>query len=440
MAGLDWRIGEYVLEYPIADGKFGTVYKAANAANETFAIKLVPSTGGSDAREKMAAERRGALLQSQFGLKHDLVPKVFDHKPFETFFGIVMEFVDAPQLTKLTDRGPLAHRDAVQYALCIADFLEKAHSFKTVIDDEPYELIVHADLKPDHILLLGPDRIKVLDFGIAKALAKTTVMTTNNWGTLQYVSPERLDSGQINEQVDLWSLGVMLFEMVSGHRPYSKLEHDVSRLDRAIRLKEEPEALPPSCPRALAAIIGKLLAPQLERRYTSAAEISRDLKAFLSNGLPLAAKESATAETIRIASSPTQGMPGPTPRQIPPTDPLPVAVPVTANPIHPDASKPAIRATPVPRSPLLRRAARAAMLLVITGALTAEAVAWVGAEHMRAELDALDARTVAVTKQEYTRASRLGAAASGGASSLESPVEEPPRVGGRRGDRGLSSG
>ena len=140
----------------------------------------------------------------------------------------------------------------MQYAKSICEFLDKAHRFETVIDDEPYHRIVHADLKPDHILIPGPDRIKVLDFGIAKALARTTLVTTNNWGTRAYSSPERLESGHVNEHVDLWSLGVMLYEMVSGHRPYRT---SGTRRERA-RARDQNECASRSTPQVVSAGIG----------------------------------------------------------------------------------------------------------------------------------------------------------------------------------------
>src|SRR5690606_33168817 len=148
------------------------------------------------------------------------------------------------------------------YAVKVCEFLDKAHSFATTIEGEPYDRVVHADLKPGHILIAPSGDIKVLDFGIAKALARTTQVTTNNWGTSAYASPERLDKGHVNEHVDFWSLGVILYEMVAGHRPYPTLDRNRSMLEHAIRTNLAREPLPDSCPSELAAIINKLLAYQ----------------------------------------------------------------------------------------------------------------------------------------------------------------------------------
>ena len=157
--------------------------------------------------------------------------------------------------------GPLPPARAAKIALAICRFLAAAHRFETDVEGVHYALIVHGDLKPDHVLLLDNDEIRVLDFGIAKALAERTLVTTNKWGSIQYASPERLQSeGHVNEHADFWSLGVMLFEMVAGYRPYRRYEHNASRLDAAIRRQEAPEPLPADADPVLVAIIRKLLA------------------------------------------------------------------------------------------------------------------------------------------------------------------------------------
>ena len=303
-AGLGWTLGDYVIGQPIDSGKFGTVYGATHQpSGREVALKLIPLQG-VDGDEKVSAERHGAMLQTAFCQAHrGLVPEVYEHQQIVTFYAIAMEMVRGQQLTDLIAAGPLPPKKAATIAMAICNFLEKAHRFETDIEGVHYQLIVHADLKPDHILLLDTDEIRVLDFGIAKALAARTLVTTNKWGSVHYASPERLQSdGHVNEHVDFWSLGVMLFEMVAGFRPYRQYEHNVSRLDAAIRRQETREALPVTSDPVLGAIISKLLAPQLERRYSSATAISKDLHAFLFGGPVVAAMEMGEAgqETVRI--------------------------------------------------------------------------------------------------------------------------------------------
>ena len=229
---LDWTLQQYTIGHLIASGHFGVVYQARHTpTGRDVALKLIPLQG-QDSDEKVAAERHGAVLQQRFGEVHrDLVPEVFEHQTIVPFYAIAMELVHGRQLTALIEEGPIASRRAAEIAIAIATFLVHAHQFETDIEQQHYALIVHADLKPDHILLLDDGSIRVLDFGIAKALATRTLVTTNKWGSVQYASPERLQSdGQVNEHVDFWSLGVMLFEMVAGYRPYRSYEHNPSLL------------------------------------------------------------------------------------------------------------------------------------------------------------------------------------------------------------------
>ncbi len=338
--------------------------------------------------------------------------------------------------------GPLSSRRAAEVALSIAQFLEKSHQFETEIEGQHYGLIVHADLKPDHILLIEDGSIRVLDFGIAKALAARTLVTTNKWGSIQYASPERLQSdGHVNEHVDFWSLGVMVFEMIAGFRPNRAYEHNASLLDRAIRKQEARELLPPQTEPAFAAIVYKLLAPQPERRYQTAGAIAADLDAFL-RGEPTAAgleHAHASQETVRLDQSspnpvivPTlagdsrlvtpkpsgEGGPaapkpvgegGPLVPQSVPTEPLPrtqEASPVAA------ASAVAVEAPPteVPAAaavPALtrRRTIRFLVLLFFMVIVASEALAFIRAERLRVQVPKLDFSDLPGARAEWKRLS-----------------------------------
>jgi hypothetical protein len=177
-------------------------------------------------------------------------------------------------------------------------------------------------LKPAHILLLADGSIRVLDFGIAKALAVQKPATTNCWASVDYASPERLESGRVNEQVDFWSLGVILFEMLAGVRPYRDYEHSRSQLETAIRRQEPRLRLPRNVDPGLAAIVDKLLAPQIERRYRSAKQIGQDLEAFLNGGPVVALAEAARAAQATMRVPPPAEI-VPRSESIVPTEPLP---------------------------------------------------------------------------------------------------------------------
>ena len=298
--------------------------------------------------------------------------------------------------------------------LCICEFLDKAHQFLT-IEGEPGNPIVHADLKPQHILLPRPGEIRVLDFGIAKALAKTRQVTTNIWGTIYYASPEQLESGGVNPYVDFWSLGVMLYEMVAGHRPYAHLEKNSRQLERAIRTNERREPLPDSCPPPLAAIINKLLAYQPERRYPTAAAIRADLEAFLVGPRAGRRRPNTTRRRPTTIDRPPLPLPAQSPADlVPPTDPLPLTgvtprIPL-AHPCDPGSASADPVASRPPRAPAGSAPCRVARDAALTGRPCWPSKAWPGWRPSASgrRLMRSTGRTVAARKSGLRPHQRLG--------------------------------
>jgi hypothetical protein len=247
----------------------------------------------------------------------------------------------------------------------------------------------------------------VLDFGIAKALATRTLVTTNRWGSIQYASPERLQSdGHINEHADFWSLGVMLFEMVAGYRPYRRHEHNPGLLDHAIRKQDVREPLPPGTDPVLSAIIHKLLAPQIERRYETAAAIARDLDDFMRGEPTTAGLELARAgqETIRLPAA-SSTAPSPVPRSPAgtPTEPLPVRADAPPPPPPAPAAAPldvAPSRTQVRRAwtvQLLRLAVVALLLTIVA----TEALALIRAERLRMQIPTVEVADIASLRDQF---------------------------------------
>jgi serine/threonine protein kinase len=411
---LGWELGDYSILRTVDSGKFGIVYWALHKpTGRPAALKLIPLEG-ADSEEKVAAERHGAMLQQQFSRTHKrMVPEIFEHQPIAMFYAIAMELVHGQPLSDVIAAGPLPPARAATIALAICRFLAAAHRFETDVEGVHYALIVHGDLKPDHVLLLDNDEIRVLDFGIAKALAERTLVTTNKWGSIQYASPERLQSeGHVNEHADFWSLGVMLFEMVAGYRPYRRYEHNASRLDAAIRRQETPEPLPANADPVLVAIIRKLLATQIERRYASADLIVRDLEAYLAGTPTLAATDVAQASvaTVRVAPvhpppiPPIPQLAGPAPTHSVPTEPLPrpqqptIATEVIAPP----------KAAKVKKRSRLRTLARYAVMFLLFSMVMRECVGLARADRLRDRIDAIEADEIADVRSEYQRLASTG--------------------------------
>lgn len=276
---LDRDFGTYRLLQRLGRGGMADVYLARNTeTGEDVALKLVEDKADRDSREICEAERRGAALQQQFSLVDTHVPQVHGCRTLNGFFCIEMEYVDGEDLAERIARGSLDPNAAAWIASELCDFLQKAHDFETTLDGVRLRGIIHGDIKPKNVRLNSVGHVKVLDFGIAKGLALSRKLTRNDFGSLAYLSPERLDSGEVDIHVDFWSVGVLLYEMLAGTPPFEAETN--SKLEALIRRREPPPPLPSSCPPALVRIVLKMLAGDQQRRYQTAAAAFSDLRAF----------------------------------------------------------------------------------------------------------------------------------------------------------------
>jgi tetratricopeptide (TPR) repeat protein len=277
------RVGPYEILEEIGRGGMAAVFLATDTrTSRRVALKLVPTGNDREAREILEAERWGAKLQEQFCRVSGHVPAVYEHGTEWGYFYIAMEYLEGLNLSEVIANGPLKSERAAGIAVQLCEFLQAAHGFEVTIDARPLRSLLHGDLKPRNIKVTQDDRVKVLDFGIAKALSLSRKVTRNDFGSIAYLSPERLATGEIDAQADFWAIGVLLYEMVSGSLPFQAA--DTRRLEQRIQSGQPPASLAGRCTPGLAAVIGKLMAGRQEDRYGSAAAIREDLERVIAGG------------------------------------------------------------------------------------------------------------------------------------------------------------
>ncbi len=193
--------------------------------------------------------------------------------------------------------------------------LEECHDFSAEVSGRRIYGIVHGDIKPENIRLQHQegdgDRVRVLDFGIAKHLSQTRRFTVNLFGSLPYTPPERLERGVVDRHSDLWAVGVVLAAMVSGRRPFPG--NTAEELEQAIRHGVPPLPLPATCSPGLAHIVARSLAFDAGRRYPDAGEMKADLLA-VRDGRPLPSLAApAGAADLHVTRRTARPLPPPAP-------------------------------------------------------------------------------------------------------------------------------
>lgn len=358
------RIGKYEIGRKLGRGGMADVYMAQDrATGATVALKLIEHGADADTRDSIEAERRGAELQAHLAEVDPRVARIYEAGDADEFFYVAMEYIDGEDLTEAMRRGPLEPKLAVDVALAVAETLDKAHHLQVAAGDKTFHGIVHGDIKPKNIRIDARGQVRVLDFGIAKALSLSRALTRNEFGSVPYASPERLDAGEVSVQSDLWSLAVMLYELLTGIRPYHA--DATERLEAMIRSRIPPPPPPDPCPEPLRRILIKALHPEVSRRYESARELAEDLAAYQA-GTPVR----AVLEDLDA-----------TRRTVPPDNDETRRTASLGNALNEETQRTAVPARPVPALHKVRRwTARTARVigvlgLVFTGWLTWTALA-----------------------------------------------------------------
>ena len=274
------QIGRYTIVERIGHGGMGTVYRARDSRlDRDVALKFLYPYLASDpeGEARLVAEARAAasLQHPNICVIHE-IGETPDGHPF-----IAMALCDGETLKKRLAKGAVESGEAVAIATQIARGLGAAHS----------RHIIHRDVKPGNVIIEPEGTVKLLDFGLAKSSDITATDPANTPGTVAYMSPEQIRGEQIDHRSDLWSLGIVLYEMIAGRRPFRGRDH--GEILQAI-LKESPEPLEqtvPGVPAHVSAVIGRLLHKDRDDRYASAAEVIADLtKATSVRSRPSSAK------------------------------------------------------------------------------------------------------------------------------------------------------
>jgi serine/threonine-protein kinase len=260
-------IGRYRIEALLGTGAMGEVYRAHDPAiDRLVAIKvvrpeLVAGSGGEQLLERFRREARAAGRRS-----HPNIVAIWDFGDDNGTPFLVMELVEGQSLDQIVKSfGSLEPRRSVAIIIQVLSALGFAHG----------NGIVHRDIKPSNIMILPGDQVKVADFGIARLDASEFTIVGDLLGTPAYMAPEQLSGGPIDHRTDLFATGVILFEMLTGVKPFrgKSITEVISLMEK--RGPEDIRALNPAVPEAMKHVIGKSVAFDPAQRYADAAAFSR---------------------------------------------------------------------------------------------------------------------------------------------------------------------
>jgi eukaryotic-like serine/threonine-protein kinase len=256
----------YVIKRKLGSGGMADVYLAEDQElGRRVALKLLDDRHASD---EQFVERFRREAQSAAGLNHPNIVSIFDRGRAEGTYYIAMEYLDGRTLKELLVRnGPTPVPIAIDYARQILSALAFAHR----------NGIVHRDIKPHNIVVGGDGRLKVTDFGIARSGTSQMTEVGSIVGTAQYLSPEQARGAPVDPRSDLYSLGVVLYEMLTGKVPFTGDTPVEIAMKHLSQVPKPPSEWRPQVPHDLDAVVMRALAKDPEQRYGSAEEMDADL-------------------------------------------------------------------------------------------------------------------------------------------------------------------
>jgi len=261
------RLSQYEILEPLGGGGMGVVYKALDRRlQRPVALKLLPPYLSGEQELKVRFLQEAEAIAS---LDHANICAVLEVEELDggQLF-MVMPFYEGETLKQKIARGPIEIARALDYASQIAAGLAHAHAAG----------IVHRDIKPANVIVAPDERVRILDFGVAKLSHRNLTQTGAVLGTLSYMSPEQACGDPVDQRTDLWALGAVLYEMLAGTPPFSAASPEALYFAIQYRDPISVTSFRPDIPPALAAIVHRLLEKDTGRRYADAREVLAELE------------------------------------------------------------------------------------------------------------------------------------------------------------------
>ncbi len=287
------QIGRYRIERELGRGTMGVVYQARDTTlGRTVALKTFGAMEAIAPHEREAFEQRflsEARISATLDDQH--VVAVYDvGRDFDTgLLFMALEYVRGETLASVLARGAMPWEEAAHIIARVARALQTAHSHH----------IVHRDIKPANIMLTSSGDPKVMDFGIAKASAAQLTLAGQIFGTPAYMSPEQAQGEEVDGRSDIFSLGAVLYELVTNVRPFEGPTM-ATTLTKILRDEPRPASSVAKVPRTLDAVIARALRKDRNARYDSAAHLATDLECLLDGKPPVHATQLGPLDTIAL--------------------------------------------------------------------------------------------------------------------------------------------
>lgn len=293
------RLGTYEILSALGAGGMGEVYRARDTRlKRDIALKVLPEAFAQDPDRLARFQREAELLAT---VNHPNIAAVYGLEKADGLTGIVLELVEGETLADLIGRGPVAISEALRIARQIADALEGAHE----------KGVIHRDLKPANVAFTGAGEVKILDFGLAKALDNPPAASDPSHsptitspaltemgvilGTAAYMSPEQAKGRPADKRSDIWAFGCVLYEMLAGRRAFEG--QGVSEMVAAVLMREPDWAmLPSSTPPAVSTVLRSCLQKDRRKRLRDIGDVSLALQGAFETGVAPATERAVVAK------------------------------------------------------------------------------------------------------------------------------------------------